>query len=451
MRKRLIAVGTALLCVLLFGLMLSAPLALAGEGREGQRVVIGPSEVVDDDLYVAAETFILDGRVKGDLFVAAKTITINGVVEGDLFAGGQSIIVNGTLQDDARLGGYLIELGPGARVLDDLQVMGYSLETAGDSAVGGSLFVGGYQAILAGAVEEDAWFGGYGLELRGTIGGDLEARVGPRGGWTRWWDPAMYNPELPRVSSVPGGLTLAEGARIGGDLKYTAPDRVQTAGVVVGETVFTYVEPEEGWEVDLTPGGILAALFAGWLVGTLRQLAAMLIVAALVALLASRWLTKPAEAFKAKPWESLGWGALAYFLFPVAMLVLVGLVATVAVVLFLVTLGNLGLPVALVGAAVILLIVVIYALITGYLTKVIAGYVVGRLMFPNDEWARKPILPTLIGTFLVVILTSIPLIGWLLSWIITLFGLGALWLAAKKQAGRAGRTPAAVPGESAGA
>jgi hypothetical protein len=34
--------------------------------RSGDRVVIGPNEAVDDDLYVVANEVVVDGTVRGD-------------------------------------------------------------------------------------------------------------------------------------------------------------------------------------------------------------------------------------------------------------------------------------------------------------------------------------------------------------------------------------------------
>lgn len=95
-----ILVNSFLLALLALGL---ATPALAFDGREGDNVVIDASEVINDDLYVGAENFTLEGTVKGDLVVAGAVITINGTVEGDLIAAGQAIIINGVIGDDARV------------------------------------------------------------------------------------------------------------------------------------------------------------------------------------------------------------------------------------------------------------------------------------------------------------------------------------------------------------
>ncbi len=60
--------------------------AYAFDGRSGDKVVIEAGEVINDDLYVGAQEFVLDGTVNGDLIVFAQTVTINGKVDGDLMA-----------------------------------------------------------------------------------------------------------------------------------------------------------------------------------------------------------------------------------------------------------------------------------------------------------------------------------------------------------------------------
>ena len=66
--RKLVSVFTLLaLMVLAF-----ASPVYAFEGRDGEKVVIGADEVIEDDLYVGANEFVLDGTVKGDLIVGGS-------------------------------------------------------------------------------------------------------------------------------------------------------------------------------------------------------------------------------------------------------------------------------------------------------------------------------------------------------------------------------------------
>ena len=124
----------ALLTIL--ALSLAAP-GQAFDGRTGEDIVIKADEVVNDDLYIIANNFTLDGTVKGDLVVFGAVITINGTVEGDLIAAGRSIVINGTVADDVRIAGAILQVGKDASLGDDLVAAGASLESQGGSKVDG--------------------------------------------------------------------------------------------------------------------------------------------------------------------------------------------------------------------------------------------------------------------------------------------------------------------------
>src|ERR687896_859613 len=145
-RRIFVVASFALLASLLF-----VSSAWAIETRGGENVTIGADEVVEDDLYVAAQTVTVEGTVQGDLVAAGGTVRVNGgTVEGDLISAGQTVIVNGTVEDDVRIAGQALLVGEDAQIEDDLIAAALSLETEPGSTVGGELLYGGYQALGAG-------------------------------------------------------------------------------------------------------------------------------------------------------------------------------------------------------------------------------------------------------------------------------------------------------------
>src|SRR5215217_5006960 len=130
--RLLVVAGLALLVGLI-----TASTAWAVETRSGDSVVIGPDEVVDDDLYVTANNVVIDGTIRGDLVAFGQNITVDGTVEGDLIAAGRSVEIRGMVEDDARIAGQTLLLGEDAEVEDDLIAAGFSLQNVPDSAVGG--------------------------------------------------------------------------------------------------------------------------------------------------------------------------------------------------------------------------------------------------------------------------------------------------------------------------
>ena len=69
-----------------------------------------------------------------------------------------------------------------------------------------------------------------------------------------------------------------------------------------------------------------------------------------------------------------------------------------------------------------------------YVTKVVFCYLVGWLILkrPAPAWVEKAmgLIPLLIGLAIFTLVRSIPVLGALFSMLVTIFGLGAIWLLA---------------------
>ena len=434
--RRLLAImGVALLAALLVAPTYSwPPTVQAFEGRGGDTVVIKAGEVIDDDLYVGANRFTLDGTVKGDLVVVGGTIEINGTVEGDLIAAGQNIIVNGTVGDDARIAGYTLTVG--GKVVDDLVSAGFSLDEKSGASVGGDLVFGGYQALLAGAVTQDATLAGGAVKIAGAIEGSADVNVGGAAP-QREMPPTFFFPNLPAVPSVPVGLTIDEGAHIGGNLKYTASHAITIpGGVVGGEVAFTqYIpeaRPQAGPHVEVKAPSP-AALVARWVLGQVRYLITLLLIGAFMMWVVPDWTRKIARIVETQPWPSLGWGVVAFAAFLVLMVAL--LIATIflAITFGIVTLGGLAGRFVALGGIVMSITGFAFSVTWAYVTRIVISLLLGQLIFRlfRSPAARHRWWPMLAGVVVFVIITAIPVLGWLATAAAILFGLGAIWLWAR--------------------
>jgi len=437
--KRLLVVGAVLL-----GLLLTAPVAMAAEFRGGDKVVIGPDEVVEDDLYVGAGTIIVDGTIKGDLVASGGEIIINGTVEGDLIAAGGTLAINGTVQDDVRIAGGVLSLGPQAQIGDDVIAMGYSFDASSGSAIGGGLFVAGYQAKLAGDIEENVSGAMSALAISGCIGGDVDVEVGEPEPEFERMRPflAMWMP----APMMPPGLSVSEKARIGGKLTYTSgaeaeiPAGARVEGGIVYQTPVPPPEEVKKEVKEVTP----AQATLNWFLGHLRRLITLLAIGLLAFWIAPGQMREAATALQSKPWSSLGWGIVV----TIAVFVAVPIVLTGVIVLAIV-LGRLGLGglvatitgLGLIGDATILAGFLITAL---YVTKAVFGFLAGRLLLERLQptWAASRVWPLVVGVVLFVIVRAIPYLGWLIGLIVTFLGLGALWLMGQEVLRRRRAAPA---------
>jgi cytoskeletal protein CcmA (bactofilin family) len=301
------------------------PTAFAGETRSGQTIEIKQGEVVPDDLYVFADTVLVNGTIEGDLVCFSTKVVIGptGVVEGDLIGAGQSLDIQGVVKDDARVAGDVNILGDTGQICDDLLSAGYSLETKSSSQIGGSLTSAGYQALIAGTVEEDLAFVGNSLDVQGKVGGDAYVEVGGAESNIQF-RPFTFIPNMPSIPTVPAGLTIGDNASIVGSLTYKAPNEANIPpGAVTGPIEYTQVvvptkAPKGETEAREEPVSTLQRLITAtinWGKTLLRHLMSLLIVGLLVAWLYPRLLSGSGECLKIRPWACLGVGILTGLIF----------------------------------------------------------------------------------------------------------------------------------------
>ncbi len=396
---------------------------LAFDGRGGETIIIAAGEVIEDDLYVTANEFTLDGTVEGDLVAAGGIIEINGVVEGDLIAAGREIILNGEIGDDVRIAGAALTLNDQAQVGDDLVAAGYHLGAAAESNVGGDVVYGGNQAMLAGTIGDDLLMGGRGLELDGTVNGDANLAVsGTQDGSTI--SPFVFMPEGPTVPTVAGGLTFGNAAHIDGDLDYTSQVRATDlpANAVAGQITFDQVT------VETSESATLGSLT--WFLNYFRSFAGLFLVGALLLWVTPKFVRRSATALQNHPLSGLGWGVATLLGLIVTGFVILLVMVLLAILLGWATLDNLLGMVILLGLVALFALIGLSIFVMAYVAEIVVGYLAGRLILNRlkPDWAETRLWPLLVGLLLFVILSAIPYLGPLITIAVVLFGLGALWL-----------------------
>lgn len=429
---------TVLMIIALFSLAATTPV-LAFDGRSGDVILIESDEVIDDDLYVAADNFTLDGTVKGDLIVFGNFITINGTVEGDLIAAGNTVLIEGTVQDDARIAGAALQLGVNAVIGGDLVAAGASLETKQGSSVENDAVFAGAQGLLAGSISDDLQLAAGALELRGEIGGDVKAEVGEmnQGGPP----PSMYisNTNVP-IPTVNPGLKIAEGARIGGDFTYTqTKDITIPSGAVDGKV--TRNEPVVDQRVVPTPP-TPAEIAANWTFDLLRDIVTLALFGLLLAWLAPVFMKSLMGKLQAQPVPSFGWGIVAYAAFFFALFLIVVVTIILGVIFGALTLGGVSGTVIWLSLLSIFALIIGFVLFTGFGSQILVAWLGGRWLLGrfNPALGEHKVWPLLLGVVIVGLLVNLPAVGWLIGFIIMFFGLGALWLWARERMAK----PAAV-------
>src|SRR4029078_1837381 len=123
---------------LLFGLAALAPaIAHAAVAQEGTDVSVAAGTTIDDDLFVAAQTVTIAGRVTGDVYVGAQAVRVSGTVDGDVIAGAQLVTIDGTVGGNVRAAGARVTIN--GSVARSVSACAQDITISSGGLVGGSV------------------------------------------------------------------------------------------------------------------------------------------------------------------------------------------------------------------------------------------------------------------------------------------------------------------------
>jgi hypothetical protein len=346
----------------------------------------------------------------------------------------------------ARIAGAGLQLGENAQVNGDLLAAGASLETKEGSLINRDLLVGSGQTLLSGDVDRDVYAGVGALELRGNFGRDVKAYVDQNEETASGPSPNIYmQRNIPlTLPSVAPGFTIAESAKIAGDLEYSSTYDLKFPGNSVGGEV-TRVEPEISKGAVRTPPTALQKT-GKWTLDLLRNIVTLVLVGLILGWLAPAFVTAISGKLQTQIWPSLGWGAISWATFFLALFLIVLVMVTGGIIFGMLTLGGLSGTIIWLGILSIFALVVAFILVTTYLSKIVVGTALGRWIFRkiNPTMAEHKVWPMVLGVIVIVVVVALfrfPLLplgffGWLLNFVVVLLGLGALWLWGRERFGK---------------
>ncbi|MBZ4422150.1 polymer-forming cytoskeletal protein [Myxococcus sp. RHSTA-1-4] len=358
----------------------------AAELRTGDVVTVGPQEVINDDLYAFGREVVIQGTVRGDVVAAARRLDMRGTVEGDLLSGAMETTVAGPVRGSLRSATGDLTLT--AAVGKDALIFGNQVGLMPGTNIPGDLLVAGNE-----------------VRVQAPVGGDVRASA---------QSLTLGAPVSGSVSAEVVTLRLAEGARVGGDLRFTAQSEAQVPPEAVAGRVerLPYEERDGG-------GGVLGFLYLWG-----RSIVGLFALGLLLALLAPRLAARAPAELREQPWRSLGWGAVVFVVTPL-----------LAGALFV-----LGLVVGGWWLGVFALALYVLALLTSF---PVVGLLIGRWLLERfGKRGASVILALLVGIVLLTLARRVPILGGLIALATMCFGLGALLLAIRHQRGPAASTPA---------
>lgn len=368
MKKIFSTLALGLICIIL-------PTAVfAAEFRSSQNgsVELGKNESAKN-LYIAGNSVNVSGTAKGDLVAAGNTINVSGPVGDGLFAAGSSINVSGAVGKNARIAGSNINIV--SNIGGDLLVGGATLTISPESSIGGDLVAGVNTMTLNGPVNGKLMLAGNDITINSKIDGNVEVEA--------------------------NNLVLGDNANIGGSLTYKSPKAAQisSSAVVAGTTDFKKTKTETK---TYNKGMLAGVLGIFGFMGLLMGLVLLFVLVYILPRSSLNLVKKTLVSF----WTNFGIGFLTFTVIPMALIII-----SVTVI---------GLKLA---GVVFLLYIGLLSLAFTFAPLAIGAQI---LKWIEKKDYRVDWLTILVGTFSVIILGLIPVIGSVIIWVVSVAVLGQL-------------------------
>ena len=393
MRKLLVFILT----VVMFFFLFATPI-FAFTTKSGDEVNITDS--INDDVYAFGANVTVSGDIDGDLIAAGGRILVNGDVSGDLMAAGGYLNLNGDVGDDARISGGVITVN--GKIGDDLIIGGGQITLDDSSAVGGDLIVSGGTIEIDGEVLGNAVLSGGSINISGKINGNV------------------------KIAGV-GDLTITDDAEIAGDVIYSSANRasISDGAIIGGELKETIVEKVK--EVKVAKKASVAFLTATYFGGKVVSFLSLFVLGIILLLAIPKVFSKFNDRMRTTVGRCVGAGAIMLFGLPAGVLILF----IISIILFITVIGA-GLGVIALSSNAILII--LYALLI-YVSSIFLSFFIGRMVLYRtsldmNKYGWK-VLAYLIGLAIIVVVYSIPFVGWMFRFAGVLFGFGGLMLVIK--------------------
>ncbi|MCD6424686.1 MAG: polymer-forming cytoskeletal protein, partial [Anaerolineales bacterium] len=217
-KRKILLIFTPLFLVLTIGFGFTATAKAVEYDEDG---IIEEGEIIDDDLFIGADTVEINGTVNGDVFAGGNVVIVNGTINGSLATGAQTILVNGKVSGSIYAGSMTITLGPETEIGRNMFYGGFNFSAEEGSIIHRDLLVGAYQALLSGDIGRDVQAGVGALEINGSVGNNVRAEVGSSSDG----QPPQIYPSPPGIDTlVPSGIRISDEAEIGGSLYYKSSE-----------------------------------------------------------------------------------------------------------------------------------------------------------------------------------------------------------------------------------
>lgn len=304
----------------------------------------------------------IDQEIDGDVIVAARELIINSKINGDVLAVAENMEINAEVEGDVRV------------IAKNLVIKGKIAKNTNILAMDAKIEK---EAVLG----KDLLISSQFLKSQGVIKGSMNGAVQ----WAEIGEAVDGNID---IKLKDGKLIIYPQTKIGGQLRYTAKqdadigDNVNVAGGI------KKVEPEIPSKSPADYFGKIIALFS------------MIALGMAVIIIDKKNTMRAVDEIIKHPNKSILYGVLYFFIIPV-----------ITIILFFTLIG---IPIALILFAIYFILL--------YAAQVFSGIAVGKAILKN----KKEIWSMVFGMIILIIFTSLPIIGLAFKVVAIFIGMGAI-------------------------
>jgi hypothetical protein len=420
-----------LLLSLIFILLMTGTVS-ARDVVQGDSCVIPIDQTIEGNLYVVCRELQVDGHVTGSIIGAATRAHINGIIDGDILMAAGQLDVQGNVGKDIVFVGAVLRILPTAQFETSADLFSLTLTTllAENSIFPGSVTGIGYQMLLNGVVNDEINFWGSGLEISGNVNGNVDATVGDSTSDGLSHFPTFVIPFQFDLQLLKPGLRVADGAQVTGYIHYSSPTVAEIPDALDEQTEFTPMDALAEFTPVTMEDDSLSRNLNLYFSQVIQEFATLVLIGVVFLVLFPRALQDPLRYLQARPLTCMGVSVFTLIvLIPIGLAVVV-LSIFIIFVLTLLRLDDLVLSIGALLGFVNIGGVSVFAFVFGFLSRVIVGYAVGRvLLHVISRYSPSPqgqFLSLFIGVGVMALATPLPIVGLVVYAIAATLGLGAI-------------------------
>lgn len=364
-----------LLVLLAFASLVAVPFFAHGASfKVGDSYYLAPNLTIDDNLYTAGADITIAGTLNGDVLATGGNINISGAVQGDVAAAGGTININNSVAGDIRVAGGTINIFNSSG--GDLIIAGGQINVGPDSSSGGDVKIFGGKVSYLGKASKTLNIKAGSAYIDGTIVGDVAI-------------------EAEQVELGPNAV-------IQGNFDYSALKEatIKQGAQVEGLTNFTKIDIKKGSETK----GVAFSIFSiAWLIKILMMITAGIVIFYMFKQATNQIVDKSGHKF----WKQALIGFIVLIIVPVAV-----------VLSFITVIG------ALLGI-ILLFMYIALMMIAGILTSLLFARLTLKYIFKKEAYELNWWI-IIIAVLVLGIISIIPFVGWIFTFIIFLSALGSV-------------------------